>query len=269
MTRIDIELVNRCLFNTRSQAQFAIKSGIVLCNNKNVNKSSLDVTDEDTITIVGERLKYVSKGGLKLEKAINVFKIKLDGKKMIDIGSSTGGFSHCAILNNVESILAIDVGKLQFADILRNNNRITLMENTDFRNVDDELLSDYSVATIDVSFISITKLLPKLAKINSLNEIVLLVKPQFEVGIDLAKKYNGVINNIEAHKKVLKRVIIDFKKIDFNIIGLTFSPIRGGSGNIEYLAYFKKNDKISDIDVDNIVENAFSNFDIRLLYENN
>lgn len=258
MERIDLELVKRNIFTTRNKAQYAIKSGIVFCNGQKVNKNGFLVNEEDIITIVGEVMPYVSKGGLKLEKAINCFHISLTNKKMIDIGSSTGGFSDCALQNNVKEILAIDVGTMQLDPKLRQNKKITLMENTDFRFIDNQLLKDYTIATIDVSFISVAKLIPKLSTIPTLEEVIFLLKPQFEVGINLAKKYNGVIINKEAHYNVLNNIIKEFENISFTPLGLTFSPIKGGSGNIEYLLYFKKgivgNNKI---DILNVIDEAF------------
>lgn len=259
MARIDIELVNRGFFDTRSRAQYAIKSGIVLCNGVKVLKNSLLINDSDNITIVGNKMPYVSRGGLKLEKAINLFNINFENKNMIDIGSSTGGFSDCALKHNVKSILAIDVGSLQFSPKLRQNDNIILMENTDFRFIDNKLLNGYTIATIDVSFISAIKLISKISEITDLNEIVLLVKPQFEVGIELAKKYNGVIIDRGAHNYVLKKIIKEFNLINFYVCGLTFSPIKGGSGNIEYLIYFKKNAGLNyKVNIEEIINDAFT-----------
>ena len=258
MSRIDNELVKRGFFETRSKAQYAIKSGIVFCNNCKVLKNSLTINDSDTISIVGQVMPYVSKGGLKLEKAINTFNIDLKNKNMIDIGSSTGGFSDCALRHDVNNILAIDVGSLQFSPKLRQNKRIILMENTDFRFIDDKVLEGYTVAAIDVSFISVTKLIPKLSNIKELDEIVLLIKPQFEAGIEIAKKYNGIIIKKSIHYDIIKKIIKEFDLIGFHMCGLTFSPIRGGSGNIEYLAYFRKNNNYKyKADIEKVISEAF------------
>lgn len=258
MSRIDIELVNRGLFSTRSKAQFAIKSGVVYCNDKKVIKNGFDVKDEDKLEVKSLVLPYVSKGGLKLEKALKEFNINLSRKNMIDIGSSTGGFSDCALQNGINHILAIDVGSNQFSLELLNSNKIELMENTDFRDVSLDKFKGYDFASIDVSFISIKKLIPKLGLIEDLDEIVLLVKPQFECGKDLAKEYNGVVLNKKVHKEILEDIVKSFNSINFYLEGLTYSPIRGGSGNIEYLAYFTKNGKNNNIDKNNIVNLAFS-----------
>lgn len=258
MRRIDIELVARNLFNTRSKAQFAISSGNVYCNGKKILKNSYLVNDSDELTIHGNLLPYVSKGGLKLEKALKKFSINLEGKKMIDIGASTGGFSDCALQNGIEKIIAIDVGTMQFTQELLKSKKIILMENVDFRDINSSILSECSIATIDVSFISVNKLTKKLSELNNLNEIILLIKPQFECGIEMAKKYSGVILNKEVHIKVIEKIVETFNSINYGLLNLTYSPIRGGSGNIEYLSYFKKNITNNNILFNNIVEEAFS-----------
>lgn len=259
MARIDIELVNRNIIDTRSKAQEAIKSGVVYCNNKCITKNSFQVLETDTLEIRGELLKYVSRGGLKLEKALNEFNISLDNKIMCDIGSSTGGFSDCAIQNGVKEIYAIDVGSNQFDKTLRSNSKVHLYENTDFRVMDSAILKDVNIVTIDVSFISVTKLLSKIATLPNCNEIVCLVKPQFECGKENADKYKGVVLNKAIHKEVINNLILAFKEIDFGACGLTFSPITGGNGNIEYLLYLKKNSLKSEFDIAKIVNDAFKN----------
>ncbi|MBQ6285962.1 MAG: TlyA family RNA methyltransferase [Bacilli bacterium] len=256
MTRLDIELVNRGLFETRSKSQNEIKNKVVFVNNKCIDKPSFNVNDSDKIEIIGETLKYVSRGGLKLEHAIKEFNIDLNNKIMIDIGSSTGGFSDCALQNNISKIYAIDVGSNQFSDKLKNNKKIFLYENTDFRNIDNNIVIDANICTIDVSFISVTKLLKKINELN-LNEIICLIKPQFECGMDISNKYRGIPLNKEVHFEVINNVVNEFKKIDFYLNNITYSPIRGGNGNIEYLAYFVKNKKGNNINYHNIINEAF------------
>lgn len=256
MTRLDIELVNRGLFETRNRAQNEIKSEHVYCNNKCINKSSFDVNSEDVIEIKGEILKYVSRGGLKLEKALKIFNINLKGKILLDIGSSTGGFSDCAIQNGIYEIYAIDVGSNQFDNKLRENDKIHLYENTDFRNIDKNIINKCNIASIDVSFISVSKLTSKLSELDNLDEIVCLIKPQFECGKDIADKYKGVPLNKEVHENIILNIINSFMDIGFMICGLTYSPIKGGNGNIEYLAYFKKDDK-REVNVSKVVSDAF------------
>lgn len=256
MTRIDIELVKRGIFETRNKAQNEIKNKIVYCNNVCITKPAFDVTDTDIIEIKGEKLKYVSRGGLKLEKAIKEFNIDLKDKILIDIGSSTGGFSDCALQNGIKKVYAIDVGTDQFDKTLRLNNKINLYENTDFRNIDNNIINDANIATIDVSFISVTKLTSKLKELTNLSEIICLIKPQFECGKEVSDKYRGVPLNKEVHKSVIERVIKSFKDNNYYINSLTSSPIKGGNGNIEYLAYFKR-DKERSINIEEVVNKAF------------
>lgn len=256
MTRIDIELVKRGIFETRNKAQNEIKNKIVYCNNVCITKPAFDVIDTDIIEIKGEKLKYVSRGGLKLEKAIKEFNIDLKDKILIDIGSSTGGFSDCALQNGIKKIYAIDVGTDQFDKTLRLNNKINLYENTDFRNIDNNIINDANIASIDVSFISVKKLTSKLKELTNLKEIICLIKPQFECGKEVSDKYKGVPLNKEVHKSVIENVIKSFKDNNYYINSLTSSPIKGGNGNIEYLAYFKR-DKERSINIEEVVNKAF------------
>lgn len=257
MTRIDIELVKRGIFETRNKAQNEIKNKIIFCNNICITKPSFDVTDTDIIEIKGEKLKYVSRGGLKLEKAIKEFNIDLKNKILIDIGSSTGGFSDCALQNGIKKVYAIDVGTDQFDKTLRLNNKIDLYENTDFRNIDNNIINDANIASIDVSFISVTKLTNKLKELTNLKEVICLIKPQFECGKEISDKYKGVPLNKEVHKSVIENVIKSFKDNNYYINSLTSSPIKGGNGNIEYLAYFKR-DKERSINIEEVVNKAFN-----------
>lgn len=256
MTRIDIELVKRGIFETRNKAQNEIKNKIVYYNNICITKPAFDVTENDIIEIKGEKLKYVSRGGLKLEKAIKEFNIDLNDKILIDIGSSTGGFSDCALQNGIKKVYAIDVGTDQFDKTLRLNNKIILYENTDFRNIDNNIINDANIASIDVSFISVTKLTSKLKELTNLKEVICLIKPQFECGKEISDKYRGVPLNKEVHYKVINDVINSFEENNFYINDLTSSPIRGGNGNIEYLAYFKRN-KEKNINIEKVVNKAF------------
>ena len=256
MTRIDIELVKRGIFETRNKAQNEIKNKIVYCNNVCITKPAFDVTDTDIIEIKGEKLKYVSRGGLKLEKAIKEFNIDLKDKTLIDIGSSTGGFSDCALQNGIKKVYAIDVGTDQFDKTLRLNNKINLYENTDFRNIDNNIINDANIASIDVSFISVTKLTNKLKELTNLKEVICLIKPQFECGKEISDKYKGVPLNKEVHKSVIENVIKSFKDNNYYINSLTSSPIKGGNGNIEYLAYFKRG-KERSINIEEVVNKAF------------
>lgn len=258
MARIDVELVNRNLIDTRAKAQQSIKEGLIYCNNRLVTKSSLNVSESDVIEIRGELLKYVSRGGLKLEKAIQAFRLSLKGKTMCDIGSSTGGFSDCAIQNGIKEIYAIDVGSNQFDSKLRNLPNIHLYENTDFRNMDSSILKNVNFITIDVSFISATKLIPKIVELGNVEEIMCLVKPQFECGKENADKYRGIINNKQIHFEVIQKLKGEFENAGYKMMGLTYSPIKGGSGNIEYLMYLNKSkEPQSNCNISQIINEAF------------
>lgn len=252
MDRLDSLLVKKGLVSSRTRGEYEIKNGNVLVNGKVITKPSTKF-NEDVIIVINNKFDYVSKGALKLLKAIDTFNIDLKDKVMLDIGSSTGGFSDVAIRNNIKKIIAVDVGTDQFK--LRDA-RIELHEGTDIRNFNIKEIID--VVTIDVSFISVTKIINKIEEINP-KEIVLLIKPQFECGKDIADKYKGIPRNKEVHFDVIEKIINEFKNINYNIQGLTYSPITGGSGNIEYLGYFTK-DNIKEIDINEIINEAFKNF---------
>ena len=241
--RLDNYIVQKGLFNTRNKAQTAIKSGHIYVDNKCIKKCSFTVDDTNKIFIKGNPEKYVSRAGFKLEKAINTFNINLKDKIMCDIGSSTGGFCDCALQNNIKKIYAIDVGSNQMVEKLKKNDKIFLFENTDFRNIDEKIINDATIITIDISFISVTKIIPKIKMLKNVDEIVCLVKPQFECGKQVADKYKGVVLNKKVHFNVILNLINKFNQISFYANGLTYSPIRGGSGNIEYLLYLTKNNK--------------------------
>lgn len=254
MDRLDSLLVKKGLVTSRTRGEYEIKNGNVLVDGKVVTKPSTKVSEDQEI-VINNKLEYVSKGALKLLKAIDSFNLDLSNKVMLDIGSSTGGFSDVALRNNIKKVIAVDVGTDQFDKELQKDNRIELHENTDIRtfNITEEI----DMVTIDVSFISVTKIISKLEEINP-KEIVLLIKPQFECGKEISDKYKGIPLNKEVHKEVIKKVINSFIDINYNISGLTYSPITGGSGNIEYLAYFtKENEK--EIDIEEIINNAFKN----------
>jgi 23S rRNA (cytidine1920-2'-O)/16S rRNA (cytidine1409-2'-O)-methyltransferase len=257
VARLDTELVVRNLFDTRSKAKVAIESELIFCNGKLLNKPSQIVGNNDKIEVIGKVMPYVSRGGLKLEKAIRAFNIKFLDKVVLDIGSSTGGFSDCALQNGAKKVIAIDVGSMQMDKKLRDRKNMVLYEKTDFRTIDVAIAESAEIATIDVSFISVTKLISKVSEIKSLKEIVCLIKPQFEVGKEYADKFKGIIKSKKLHKEVIEKVLFCFKNIGFNCRGLTFSPIKGGSGNIEYLAYFGLNSGNFKYDIDSIIDEAF------------
>ena len=253
MDRLDTYLVTHNLVSTRNRGQYEIEKGNVSVNGKVVTKASFKVSDEDKVE-VNNSFDYVSKGALKLLKAKEVFNIDFNNKIMLDIGSSTGGFSEVALRNNIKKVIAVDVGKDQFDNKLKQDSRVELHEETDIRNyiINEKI----DIVTIDVSFISVTKFIDKLKEINS-NEIVLLIKPQFECGKEVADKYKGVPLNKEVHKEIINNIINSFSEIDYSIQNLTYSPITGGSGNIEYLGYFTKDSK-KEISIEKIIEEGFN-----------
>lgn len=220
------------MFNSRTKAAYAIKLGLIFSDGKQIIKARTFVNEDSVIEIRGSVNPYVSKGGLKLVKAINEFKINLEDKTMVDIGSSTGGFTDVALKNNVKKVIAVDVGSNQMDSELKNNKKLELYEQTDFRNINNNILKEVNIATIDVSFISVAALIPKLNTLPNLKEIICLIKPEFEVGKEVATKYHGVITNSNIHEKVIIKILNEFKAINFNIDDLTYSPIKGGSGNI-------------------------------------
>lgn len=233
-------LVDLGLFESRTRAANAVRDGVVFYGEHQVTKPSFDVENPDLVSVRGAVMPYVSRGGLKLEHALDVFHINMDGRNMVDIGSSTGGFCDVALRHGVGRIVAVDVGSDQMHKSLRNNPKIDLHEQTDFRCIDDSLLRDIDIATIDVSFISVTKILDKLATLPKLRDVVCLIKPQFECGPEISTKYRGVIRDNNVHKMVLDNVIAAFESHGFKCMGTTKSPIAGGSGNIEFLAHFIK-----------------------------
>ncbi len=252
--RLDAFLVNKGLVQSRERAKALIMAGQVYIQNQKCDKAGLMV-DEDTteIEIRGEQLKYVSRGGLKLEKAINEFPISLEGKIAMDIGASTGGFTDCMLLNGAKKVFAVDVGYGQFAWKLRQDERVVNMERTNIRYVTPEQIGEkLDFASIDVSFISLKLVLPVAYNLLGDNgEIVALIKPQFEAGrAQVGKK--GVVRDINVHYEVVKTVLDFARSINFNVAGLSFSPIKGPEGNIEYLAYLKKS-ACEDIVTDDVI----------------
>lgn len=258
--RLDVELVNRGLADTRSKAQNMIKCSAVSVNDKIITKSSFAVCKSDKINIVGEALKYVGKGGLKLEKAILEFSIDLTQKVCVDFGASTGGFTDCMLQNGASFVYAVDVGNNQLDNSLIGNSKIKNIENTNIKDVTKSIFDkDIDFCTVDLSFISLSYAIPVVYEVLcDKGEAVMLIKPQFEAGRkNLSKK--GVVNDKKAHIKVLENIVTTIENSGFSIINLTYSPIKGGNGNIEYLIYVKKSKGFSRVSVDirSIVEKGF------------
>lgn len=240
MARLDVVIVSQGKVKSRSKALQLIKGGQVYVSGKQITKAGYEICESemDSIEIKGEINPFVSKGGLKLEKAITCFGVDFGGKVVVDIGSSTGGFTDCALQFGASKVYAVDVGKSQLDDRLRADSRVVVYEETDFRQIESSAIADATLAVADVSFISLTKLLPKLQSLIGLQTLVFLIKPQFECGADVAKKHKGIVLNKAVHSSVLNNVIAEFYNAGFVCVNLTHSPITGGDGNIEYVAMF-------------------------------
>lgn len=236
--RLDALLTARGLFESRAKAQAAIMAGQILVNEQKIDKPGTQVTEDAKIRILGDKLPFVSRGGLKLAKALKIFPISVEGKVVADIGASTGGFTDCALQNGAAKVYAIDVGYGQLAWKLRNDERVVNMERTNVRYLEKEQLAEMvDAATIDVAFISLDKVLPAVHKILKANGFVIaLIKPQFEAGKENVGK-KGVVRDPKVHEAVINNVISFAQNEGFGIAGLEFSPIKGPEGNIEYLLY--------------------------------
>lgn len=238
--RIDVILVDRKFFSSREQAQRAIMAGEILVEDKRITKPGTKISSDANIRYTGKGIPYVSRGGLKLEKAIKSFTIDFTDKLVLDIGASTGGFTDCALKNKAKKVYAVDVGYGQLAWKLRNDHRVVVMERTNARNLKKEIFEElFDIAIMDVSFISVTKILPVLKDlIKPDGKVITLIKPQFEAGKEKVGK-NGVVKDPTTHQEVLVNVINKASEIGFKPVGLDFSPIRGSEGNIEYLLHLQ------------------------------
>lgn len=258
--RLDILLVEKNLVTGRDKAKSIIMSGIVYVNNQKADKAGIEVTEEDIVEIRGETLKYVSRGGLKLEKAIAAFGLNLEGYICCDFGASTGGFTDCMLQNGAKKVYAFDVGYGQLAWSLRTDERVINYERTNVRNLSgDEVSEKIDLISIDVSFISLSKVLPAaFSLLKDQGLVVCLVKPQFEAGREKVGK-KGVVRDPETHKEVIHKAIGFSQEFGFAVKGLSFSPIKGPEGNIEYLLLLCKEasaEMMSEIDVNTVVDQA-------------
>lgn len=242
--RLDVLLVSRGLAPSREKAKAMIMEGCVFVENQREDKAGSTFPADCAITVRGNTLKYVSRGGLKLEKALQRFGVCLEEKVCMDIGASTGGFTDCMLQNGARKVYAVDVGYGQFAWKLRTDGRVVCMEKTNIRYVKPEDISDVlDFASADVSFISLTKILvPAKELLSEEGQMICLIKPQFEAGREKVGK-KGVVRDREVHKEVILKVAGYAKEIGFAVLGLDFSPIKGPEGNIEYLLHIKKNGK--------------------------
>lgn len=235
--RIDLLLVEKGYFESRERAKKAIMAGVVFVNNQRCDKAGVDVDEDADILVKGDPIPYVSRGGLKLEKAMKNFDLTLENKVCMDIGSSTGGFTDCMLQNGAKKVFSIDVGYGQLAWKLRQDKRVVCMERTNIRHVTIEDTKEFAdFASIDVSFISLKLVLPKCKELIRENgEVVALIKPQFEAGREKVGKH-GIIKDPVVHQEVIAHVFDLAVNDGFAVRQLSFSPIKGGQGNIEFLA---------------------------------
>lgn len=238
--RLDIELVNRGLLSTRAKASAYIKEGVVEVNGKVIAKPSTLVSSDDKIEITKIVLPYVSRGGLKLEKAIKVFGLNLTDLVVLDLGASTGGFTDCALQNGAKKVYAVDIGTGQLDSLLKDNEKVVNLENTDVRTLDKKYVYDSDIIVGDISFISLLKVLPNVINNMTKQKLMILIKPQFEAGLSIIKKCKGVIKDVKVSKHICEETICGLKSLGLKLIGLEESPIKGGDGNTEYLALFEK-----------------------------
>lgn len=264
--RLDSAVFELGISESREKAKALIMAGQIYVNGMKAIKPGITVNSTDKIELKGNTLPYVSRGGLKLEKAMKVFPITLDKKVCMDIGASTGGFTDCMLQNGAVKVYSIDVGYGQLAWKLRSDSRVVNLERTNFRYVTHEQIpEDIDFASIDVSFISLKLIFPALMPLlKSDGECVCLVKPQFEAGKDKVGK-KGVVREKSTHIEVIENVVSYASDNGFSVLNLDFSPVKGPEGNIEYLLYIKKTDNaVCDVDSDmikRIVDESHSSLD--------
>lgn len=239
--RLDVLLVNHGLFESREKAKTAIMAGQIFMGTVCVDKAGTKVPIDADLSVKGNTLPYVSRGGLKLEKALQLYPIDLTDAVMVDIGASTGGFTDCALQNGAAKVFAIDVGYNQLAWSLRQDKRVINMEKQNIRTVTPEQLGELvDFISIDVAFISLDKVLPvAVTLLKDTGSLVALIKPQFEAGREKVGK-GGIVRDPATHAEVLTRILNVAEEVGLHLHGVTYSPIKGTEGNIEFLGYFKK-----------------------------
>ena len=266
--RLDVLLVKRNLASSREKAKAIIMSGNVFVDGQREDKAGTSFSEEVQIEVRGHALPYVSRGGLKLEKAMKNFDVSMEGKVCTDVGSSTGGFTDCMLQNNAKKVYSVDVGYGQFAWKLRQDPRVVCMEKTNIRYVTPQDIDDVlDFASVDVSFISLTKVLgPARELLADGGEMVCLIKPQFEAGREKVGK-KGVVRDKSVHEEVIDKVISFALSIGFSVLHLEYSPIKGPEGNIEYLVHLKKEAEAEQagveesVDVQKVVDAAHGELD--------
>lgn len=258
--RLDAYLTDKKLVKSRERAKELIKKGGVTVNGRNISKPAAEVSDDDEVCVIGETLKYVGRGGLKLEKALEVFKISVKDRKCIDFGASTGGFTDCMLQNGASTVYAVDVGHDQLDKALADDPRVINMEGTNIKTVTEESFNGRAdFICCDVSFISLRLVIPRIASVLHENgEAAVLVKPQFECGrSDIGKK--GIVRSEKVHIRVLNEIQIAFDSAGMTADMLDYSPVCGGDGNIEYIVHAVHKGYAADIDYDpaKVVKKAF------------
>ena len=250
--RLDVLLVKQGLAQSREKAKAIIMSGNVFVDGQREDKAGATFDEEKVeITVKGNTLKYVSRGGLKLEKAIDKFGVNVQDAVCMDIGASTGGFTDCMLQNGANKVYSVDVGHGQLAWKLRNDERVVCMEKTNFRYLTrEDIADDLDFASVDVSFISLTKiLLPARNLLKDHGKMVCLIKPQFEAGKEKVGK-KGVVREEKVHVEVIEKIFDFIDILDFEFLALDYSPIKGPEGNIEYLIYIEKKEGLNEIHAD-------------------
>ncbi len=250
--RLDLALVERGLISSRERAKTTIMEGNVYVNEQKADKPGIQVSEKDAIEVRGKALNYVSRGGLKLEKALNYFEVDPKDAIVIDAGASTGGFTDCLLQRGAQKVYAVDVGYGQLAWNLRTHPQVVCMERTNVRYLTHETIPDeLDLAVIDVSFISLSLVLPAIFNLLKENgKVLCLIKPQFEAGREKVGK-KGVVRDPEVHREVLEHFCTSVKSLGFSVLGITYSPITGPEGNIEFLGHLQKNgaeDSIPDLE---------------------
>ena len=263
--RLDAELVSRGIIQSRERAKAEIMAGKVYVNGQKADKAGELVTYADNIEFRGEQLKYVSRGGLKLEKAMELYGFRLDGKVCMDVGASTGGFTDCMLQSGASKVYSVDVGYGQLAWNLRQSEKVVNLERTNIRYITKEQVPDtVDFVSIDVSFISLGLVIPVLPPLLADDAMmVCLIKPQFEAGREKVGKH-GVVRDPATHIEVLERAVGFAKKSGFGIVGIEFSPIKGPQGNIEYLMVLSRSNPELDIsgdDIRKLVESSHDELD--------
>lgn len=256
--RLDQYLCQNGLVQSRERAKALIMSGIVFVDEQKVDKAGEMISPDAKVEVRGHDIGYVSRGGLKLEKAMQVFPMRPDGKVCMDIGASTGGFTDCMLQNGASKVYSVDVGYGQLAWKLREDPRVVCMERTNARYLTHEQIPDeLDFASIDVSFISLKLILPAVANVlKDGGYVASLVKPQFEAGREKVGK-KGVVRDPAVHKEVLEHYLEHAREAGFGVLGLTYSPIRGPEGNIEYLGFLQKGaETTAAFDLDALVEES-------------